>query len=262
MNISLTNKRALVCGSTQGIGWATAQALAKQGAEVVLFARNESKLQDCLEQLKQLSDLNHDYLVADFNHAGQVTQTLKTYLQQNDGFHILINNSGGPPGGPITSAELRDFTTALQRHLYCNHVLVQSLQEFMAKENYGRIINIVSTSVYEPIPGLGVSNTTRGAVASWAKTMSMELASKGITVNNVLPGATWTERLKSIIEKKAEKTSKSFEEVKEAMLEGIPSGRFAQAEETADAISFLSSPAAAYITGVSLPVDGGRMHKI
>ncbi len=172
--------------------------------------------------------------------------------------HILINNTGGPAAGKAIDAELREFIGAFQTHLICNQILAQSLIEGMKTERYGRIINVISTSVKQPIPNLGVSNTIRGAVAAWAKTLAGELGEFGITVNNVLPGFTKTARLQSIVETSAKKSGAAIEEVEAKMQSETPARRFAEASEIADAIAFLASPAASYINGVNLPVDGGR----
>ena len=173
-------------------------------------------------------------------------------------YHILINNTGGPAGGPITEANIESFENAFKMHLINNQILVQSVIRGMIKEGYGRIVNIISTSVKAPIAGLGVSNTIRAAVANWAKTLSLELGEYGITVNNILPGFTNTNRLKSIIAKKSEKQGIPENEVIKIMMKSIPANRFGEAKETANAVAFLCSPAAAYINGINLPVDGGR----
>ncbi|RNC85136.1 MAG: SDR family oxidoreductase [Winogradskyella sp.] len=256
MDLGLNNKYALVCGSTAGIGKATAIALAEEGVNVVLIARNEDKLKATLAELPQ--HRNHNYIVADFSDPTELKEKLDNYISSNHGFHILINNTGGPPGGPIFSAEVEEFQTAFTQHLKCNHVLVQALAPFMKSEAYGRVINVISTSVKQPLDGLGVSNTIRGAVANWSKTLANELGQFGITVNNVLPGATATERLTQIIKNKSAKTGKSEEESSNAMKNAVPAKRFAKPEETADAITFLASARASYINGINLPVDGGR----
>ena len=256
MNLDITNKKALVCGSTQGIGKATAIALANEGAHVTLIARNEESLKDVLNQLPQPQ--LHNYLVADFSKPDELKHILEDYISENGGFHILINNTGGPRGGAIEKATLEEFTAAFQMHLLCNQILVQSTLEFMKKEQFGRIINVISTSVKEPIEGLGVSNTIRNAVANWAKTLAGEVASHGITVNNVLPGFTDTARLHQIIEIKAQKEETTIEKMTQIMKQYVPAKRFARPEETADAITFIASARAAYITGINIPVDGGR----
>ncbi|WP_411893565.1 SDR family oxidoreductase [Winogradskyella sp. A2] len=256
MNLELNNKYALVCGSTAGIGKATAIALANEGAIVTLIARNEDKLKATLAQLPQQH--NHNYIVADFTNPFELKQKVELYIKENHGFHILINNTGGPAGGPIFNADIEEFEKAFTQHLKCNHVLVQTLVPFMKDESYGRIINVISTSVKQPLEGLGVSNTIRGAVANWSKTMANELGVFGITVNNVLPGATSTERLSEIIKNKSVKTGKSIEESANAMKNTVPAKRFAKPEELADAITFLASERASYINGINLPVDGGR----
>jgi 3-oxoacyl-[acyl-carrier protein] reductase len=257
--IDLTGKRAMVCGSTQGIGKASAMVLAKQGANITLVARNEDALTQTLKELPSWGSQQHDYIVADFNQPEELKKAVEKYLSDGKDFHILLNNSGGPPGGEIVNAITEDFTQTFQRHLVCNHILTQLLIPGMKKHKYGRIINIISTSVKEPIKGLGVSNTIRAAVANWAKTMSFELGPYGITVNNVLPGSTETGRIYDIINRFSEKTGRTPEQVKAEMISKVPAGRFAQPEEIAYAVVFLASAEAAYINGTNLTVDGGRM---
>jgi len=256
MNLELNNKYALVCGSTAGIGKATAKALAAEGVQVTLVARNEDKLKLALSELPQ--QLDHDYIVADFSNPTELKQKVAYYITKNHGFHILINNTGGPKGGPVFSAEISEFESAFTQHLKCNHVLAQTVVPFMKDEGFGRIINIISTSVKQPLDGLGVSNTIRGAVANWSKTLSNELGGFGITVNNVLPGATSTERLAEIIKNKSSKSGISEDDTSNAMKNSVPAKRFAKPEEIANAVTFLASKSASYINGINLPVDGGR----
>jgi len=256
MNLDLNGKRALVCGSSKGIGRATALQLAAQGASVIIMARRA----DALEQLlAELPGGNHAMQVADFAKPDELKEMLQTPLFQETPVEVLVNNTGGPPGGPIETAEIEAFYDAFRNHLVCNQLLSQALLPGMKQSGYGRIINIISTSVKQPIPGLGVSNTTRGAVANWAKTLSREVASFGITVNNVLPGATSTERLSEIVNARAKKSGHAVSLEEEKWLEAIPAGRFAAPEEIANAVGFLASPAASYINGINLPVDGGRL---
>lgn len=261
MNLDLTNKNALVCGSSRGIGKATAIELALLGANVILMARNESVLQEVIKTLPTQNGQQHSYIVADYADFDEVIKQISVFLLKKP-IHILINNTGGPPSGAITEATPEAFLGAFQNHLIANHRLTTLVMEGMKKEKFGRIINIVSTSVKQPLDGLGVSNTTRAAVAGWAKTMSNELAKFGITVNNVLPGATRTDRLEQIIAANATKKSTTIETIADEMKNEIPMRRFAEAEEIAAAVAFLASPSAAYITGVSLPVDGGRIKSL
>lgn len=259
MDINLINKKAFVCGSTQGIGRAAAFELANLGASVVLIARNEEALKQVKNELDTSQNQTHDFITADFSNPDELKNKVSEYLEQNkQTIHILINNTGGPPGGKAIDAKLEEFIGAFQSHLLCNQILVQALVGGMKTAEYGRIINVISTSVKQPIPNLGVSNTIRGAVASWAKTLAGELGEFGITVNNVLPGFTKTARLQSIVEAKARKTGASIESVEAEMRLETPARRFGEASEIADAIAFLASPAAAYINGINLPVDGGR----
>jgi len=258
MDLSLTGKRALVCGSTQGIGKASAMALAAMGASVVLVARNEDSLRKTLAELPAGKDANHQYVVADFLFPEALKEKMESLVKQTGPIHVLVNNTGGPPGGPITGAKTAEFLQAFNNHLVCNHILAQAVIDGMKQEKYGRIINVISTSVKVPLKGLGVSNTVRAAVANWSKTLANEVAQFGITVNNVLPGATDTARLKYIMEDKAAKTGKTVDEIKKEMAAEVPMGRLAGANEIANAVAFLASPAASYITGINLPVDGGR----
>ncbi|MEZ5012957.1 MAG: SDR family oxidoreductase [Chitinophagales bacterium] len=256
MQLSLKNKTALVCGSTQGIGLAAAQELAVQGARVILFARNQEKLE---KAVATLSGTGHHYLVADFQEPDVVRDVMETYLKTADGpIHILVNNSGGPPPGKVSEAEVDAFYQAFNAHLICNHILAMALIPGMRKAGYGRIINIISTSVKIPLPNLGVSNTIRAAVGAWAKTMANELGKDNITVNNVLPGATATARLEGIVQKKAERQGVTEEEASAEMLQEIPMRRFGKPQDIAAAVAFLASEAAGYINGINLPVDGGR----
>jgi len=258
LSLSLQNKKAVVCGSTQGIGKAIAVELADLGAEVVLVARNENALQATLADLPTPYQQKHSYLVADFGNYEQLQTVITNFAATQNEVHILINNTGGPAAGLAIDAEITAYVKAFEQHLVCNQILVKNLVPLMKKSQYGRIVNIISTSVKQPLPNLGVSNTIRGAVANWAKTLSVELAPFGITVNNVLPGATKTQRLEAIVNNKAQKTGHSTTEVSQEMIAEIPARRFGEAQEVAAAAVFLCTPAAAYINGINLPVDGGR----
>ncbi len=251
-------KNALVCGSTQGIGKASAIALAKNGVNVTLLARNREKLQEVLQELPNNGNQKHHLIVADFQKLEQLQEVVSNHLKVVETIHILVNNTGGPAGGPVFSASLKEFDSAFNQHLKANHLLVQILVPTMKKAGFGRIINMISTSVKQPLDGLGVSNTIRGAVANWSKTLANELGQFNITVNNILPGATNTSRLQQIIENKAKKTGKSITEITKVMQSQVPMKRFAKPEEIANAVAFLASNKASYINGINLPVDGGR----
>lgn len=257
MNLSLQGKKAIVCGSTQGIGKASAIELALLGAEVTLVARNKSKLEEVVRELPSSHGQKHNFIVADFSDAAGLKSAINDFSRSNS-IQILVNNTGGPPAGQAIDAKVEDFIAAFSAHLLCNHILVQALVPSMKDSKYGRIINVISTSVKIPIRGLGVSNTIRGAVANWSKTLSVELAPFGITVNNVLPGASMTARLESIIKAKAEKSNLTHEQVVKEMESEIPAGRISDPAEIAAAVAFLATPAASYINGINVPVDGGR----
>jgi 3-oxoacyl-[acyl-carrier protein] reductase len=258
MNLDLENKRALVCGSTQGIGKAVALELALLGANVTLVARNEDSLKKVKAELNTDKGQQHAYIAVDFSNSEELKKLVDLYIERQGIINILVNNTGGPPAGAINTAGTNEFLNAFNQHLICNHILAQACLDGMKKSGYGRIINIISTSVKLPLKGLGVSNTIRAAVANWSKTLSLEVAQFGITVNNVLPGATNTVRLTGIIENKSNKTGTTQDEIRKEMLHEIPAGRFGEAYEIANAVAFLASPAAAYINGINVPVDGGR----
>ncbi len=258
MDLNLSGKTAIVCGSTQGIGRATAIELALLGTNVTLMARNEVALQQTISTLDSSKGQIHRYIVADFSDSSMVKTAIDSYLSANPALHILVNNTGGPTGGPIAEASTEQFMKTFEMHLINNQMLVQSVLPMMKNAGWGRIVNIISTSVKQPIVGLGVSNTVRWAVASWAKTLSLEIAHWGITVNNVLPGYTKTGRLDAVSAMRAKAAGKTVEEINVQLQSEIPIGRFAEAEEVAAAVAFLCSPAAGSINGINLPVDGGK----
>jgi len=255
MPLDLSGKRALVCGASQGIGLAAAQHLAALGADIVLMARNAERLGEALSTLTGSG--THTTAVADFSQPDDVAAAVAQVVA-NGPVHILVNNTGGPAGGPITGAGVEAFRATFEQHLVCNQILAQAVHPGMKQAGYGRIINVISTSVKQPLNGLGVSNTIRGAVANWAKTWANEAGPDGITVNNVLPGATNTARLSQIVEAKAAKTGGDPAAIRTNMAAAVPLGRTGEPAEVARAIAFLASPAASYISGINLPVDGGR----
>ena len=257
MNLDLTGKHALVGGGSKGIGLATAQELALLGATVTLAARHEATLRQALATLASAQGQQHRMLIVDYDDRMALKATVDRLVADHP-VHILINNTGGPPAGPIHQAAPDAFLAAFERHVLSAQVLTQLCLPGMRAAGYGRIINVISTSVKAPLRGLGVSNTTRGAMANWAKTMANELGAFGITVNNVLPGATATGRLAEIIDNKAARSEQPTAVVTTAMQAGIPLGRFAKPREVGAAAAFLATPAAAYINGINLPVDGGR----
>jgi 3-oxoacyl-[acyl-carrier protein] reductase len=257
MQLSLEHRTALICGSSQGIGLAAARELAMLGANCILLARNEQSLQAAVASLDTSSGQQHRFAVADFSIPSTVQQAV-AQLDLPTPVSILVNNTGGPKPGAIIDASAAQFLDAFQQHIVVNQLLSQAMVPGMKQLGYGRIINIVSTSVKIPLNNLGVSNTIRGAVASWAKTMANELGEFGITVNNVLPGFTSTARLKSLAETLAANKGITVEEQELSMQQEVPLKRFGKAEEIAALVAFLASPAASYITGTNIPVDGGR----
>lgn len=261
MDLNLDGRHALVCGASEGIGRATAHELAQLGAQVTVLARRRDALQAVVDALPTPHGQAHGLLAVDLGQTHALAQAV-AQLVDTAPVHILVNNAGGPPGGAANTAPADAYLTAFTQHLVASQTLLQAVLPGMRSARWGRVVNVISTSVREPIDGLGVSNTVRGAVASWAKTIARELAGDGITVNNVLPGYTETGRIAQIVGNRVRSSGQSEEAIRQAMRADVPAGRFAAPDETAAVIAFLCAPAAAYVTGVSLPVDGGRMRAI
>jgi 3-oxoacyl-[acyl-carrier protein] reductase len=256
MNLDLTNKNAFIGGSSKGIGWATAIELANMGANCTLISRDKNQLAQRIKELPNNGNQTHDYFELDYANVDNVNATIIA-IKKIKKYQILVNNTGGPTGGNIIDESVEKFEQVFRQHLVINQLLAQAFLADMKESNFGRIVNIISVSVKQPIIGLGVSNTVRWAVASWAKTLSKEIAINGITVNNVLPGYTLTDRLEQVNQMRAEALGVSKQEIENQLTANVPIGRFATAEEVASAVAFLCSPAAASINGVNLPVDGG-----
>lgn len=262
MQLNLAGRHALVCGASEGIGRAAAEALAGLGADVTVLARREGVLVEVAAALPRVhGSQRHGHVAADSSDGDGLRAAVSALVAQRP-VQILVNNTAGPPGGAAHEAEPERYVEVFRQHLVANQILVQAVLPGMKAAGWGRIVNVISTSVKEPIPNLGVSNTVRGAVASWAKTLASELGPFGITVNNVLPGYTRTRRLEQILAERSAATGKPAEDIAKGMLATVPAGRFAEPAEVAAAIAFLASPAAAYVNGINLPVDGGRTRSL
>ncbi|MFP4529280.1 MAG: SDR family oxidoreductase [Candidatus Kapaibacterium sp.] len=257
MKLELKGRNALVCGASEGIGAAIARQLAKIGANVTILSRNKDKIDKQLANLDTSQGNTHDWVVADLSDPDVAASEVRRRIDDGRNYHVLVNNSGGPPPGAITDAKISDFQSAIRAHLFASQLLTRELVPGMKSDGWGRIINIISVGARRPIDNLGVSNTVRGAMMSWSKTLATELAPYGITVNNILPGHTDTSRLRSLMEKKSKKSSKSIQEIEAEMQALNPMGRFGKPEELGYLGAFLASDYASYITGVSIPVDGG-----
>jgi 3-oxoacyl-[acyl-carrier protein] reductase len=258
MNLNLDNKTALVCGASQGLGLASAIEIALLGANVIIASRSEEKLQTVVKQLDTSKGQKHAILVLDLSQPESIKQTVQEWMEQNGPIQILVNNAGGPPAGPMIDTAADEMELAFRTHVISSHTLAQLVVPGMQGAGFGRIINIVSTSVKQPINGLGISNTVRAATANWAKTLANEISSFGITVNNVLPGYTNTDRLEYLFSKQASDQGINKEHILERTVASIPAKRLGEPSEFGAAVAFLCSPAAAYINGINLPVDGGR----
>ena len=258
MNLDLTGRNALVCGGSHGIGKAAAIELASLGANVTLLSRTEASLKKALSELPVKGAQKHAFIALDMNDHAALAEKVAAAAP----FHIVVNNTGGPPGGQASAATADEFTTAFSQHLLAGQAILQAVLPGMKAAHYGRIVNVISTSVKEPIKNLGVSNTIRGAVASWAKTLASELGGFGITVNNVLPGYTKTARLDQILGDRAKATQQDEAAIAKSMLASVPAARFADANEIGGVIAFLATPAAGYSNGINVPVDGGRTQSL
>ena len=256
LDLNLNGKTALVCGSSQGLGEACAVELAALECRVILLARNQAKLSQVMQTLPN-QHLQHDYISLDISDLKALEKVILEKLQ-NSNIDILVNNAGGPKAGPLLDVELAGLNEAFKQHVLASHLLATLVVPGMKRGGYGRIINILSTSVKEPLPNLGTSNTIRWAMASWAKSLANEVGQFGITVNNVLPGSFDTSRLSSLIEYQATQQGISFDQAKNKMTQTIPAGRIGNPKEFANVVAFLASPAASYVNGTAISVDGGR----
>ena len=258
MNLDLTGKTALVCGASQGLGLASATELALLGANVIAASRNEEKLQSAIKGLNISKGQQHRYLVLDLSNPDAVKETITDFIAKGNIINILINNAGGPPSASMIDTGSDEIEKAFRTHVISSHLLAQALVPGMKTAGFGRIINIVSTSIKQPLNGLGISNLVRSAVANWAKTLANEIGESGITVNNVLPGNINTDRLDYLFSKQAADNGVAQETIVKKATSLIPAGRIGETNEFGAAVAFLCSPAASYINGINLPVDGGK----
>lgn len=258
MKINLDGQQALIGGATSGLGKAIALQLAACGAKVTLMARSREKLEAIIHELP---GQHHDYLVADFNDFEDFQDRIQAYFDGKS-VDILINNTQGPAAGAALEKSVKDYQEAfnLLFKTYCHTTLLAL--EGMRRRKHGRIINVSSMSVKEPLPNMALSNSLRAAVINWAKTLAAEVAPDGVTVNNILTGSFNTERLKSLHQKQAEQNGADLEEWRKQAADKIPMKRFGRPEEYGYLAAFLASEYAAYITGTNIPIDGGALKSI
>lgn len=262
MKIDLNGKNALVCGASHGIGKAIALELADSGANVTLLARSKDALDSVFAHLNNNGKQKHHIISADIRDFDKISEQLNNITSVHSSYHILINNTGGPPAGALHKADEKELNDAFEMHVISAQRLLSLLLPGMEQMHYGRIINIISVGLKQPIANLGVSNTIRGAMGSWAKTLASELAQYGITVNNILPGYTNTGRLKNLFENISKNEKKSKEQVISEIVSEIPAGRLGEPSEIAYIVAFLTSDLAGYINGINLPVDGGYLRTL
>ena len=258
---ALSGRHAMICGASSGIGRATALTMAASSAELTLISRSADKLAELANECHKAGSPKVHVLPIDLEDGRAIDRLIPDHLSEHGSVHILVNNAAGPPSGPLLEAVDDDFLKPLRRHLFASQRMVKHCISGMENEEYGRIINIISTSVREPIANLGVSNTVRGAMAGWSKTLATELP-ECVSINNVLPGFTDTGRLDSLANQISEKRGCTPDDVRATWLSGVPAGRLIDPRETAAAIAFLCTSAGGAIRGVSLAVDGGRMRSI
>lgn len=261
MDLDLSGRHALVCGASSGIGRAAAVELAGLGATITVLARRNDQLQGLRPILKNAGAGETHAIAADLEHRDELREKVADHVEKTGPIHILINNTGGPSSGPLLEAKEEDFLKPYGRHLLASHLLAQLVVPGMKDAGYGRIVNVLSSSVREPIPGLGVSNTIRVAMASWAKTLSRELP-PGITINSILPGYIDTERLGHLSSEMGLRSGRGAAAIREDWIKATPEGRLGKAEEVGAVIAFLCSPAASFVRGIVMPVDGGRLYSI
>ncbi|MBE7469473.1 MAG: SDR family oxidoreductase [Anaerolineales bacterium] len=259
MDLGLKDKVALVTASSKGLGWACALALAREGAKVAICARDGKALKAAADEIVMTTGSEVLAVPSDMANSRDIQQVVKETVKHFGKLQILVTNAGGPPAGNFTDFEDRQWQEALNLTLMSTVRLIRAALPYMQQEGWGRIINITSMSVKEPLDNLILSNSIRPAVHGLAKTLSQELAPYGITVNNVMPGTIQTDRIEQLAQARAQKNEQSVAEAIAAMGQAVPLGRVGQPEEFGAVVAFLASERASYITGVSLPVDGGRI---
>ena len=255
-NLDLSGKTALVGGASQGIGASIASLFAGAGARVVLMSRTLDRLEVVRKGLEHPD--RHLSLPLDLENYRKLADPIGSLLKSTGPIEIVVNNSAGPASGPLTGADTKDFERGFHAHILSSQVILQQVLPGMREKHYGRFINIISTSVKAPIPNLGVSNTIRAAMSSWAKTLAGEVGQFGVTVNNILPGYTRTPRLQNLLQAAAKRENVDVETVEKNWLGTVPAGRFGEPEDIANAALFLASPMASYVNGTNIVVDGGR----
>ena len=261
MNISLKSKHALVGGSSKGLGNAVAKQLALSGAKVTLVARSNDLLEKTISELNKLTDSNHEYIICDYNDHEEYAKIMGDYLENNT-IDILVNNTQGPKAGDVNTLSIEDYQNAFDL-LFKNIVFTTMLAlEKMKKNKWGRIINMTSISVKEPLSYLALSNSIRSSVISWAKTLSNDLGSNDITINNILTGYFDTERLKELNSEKAKKFNVEIDKLYETMKQQVPLKRIGEPKEFGFLVAFIASEQASYINGVNIPIDGGLLKSI
>ena len=261
MEIDLTGKFALVGGATNGIGKAIAIRLAASGASVCIMARNKSKLEKVVNELDRSRNQKHKFLEVDFSNYNLFSKSIKYFFETNH-IDVLVNNTQGPEGGSALEKSIDDYQSAFDLLFKCAVKTSLLALTNMRDKKWGRIINVASISVKEPLNYLVLSNSLRSALVTWSKTLSVDIAKFNITINNVLTGYFNTERLKQLNSKKAEKLGINISTIEDKIKDTIPMKRFGDPEEYANLVCFLASEKSDYITGINIPIDGGFLKSL
>lgn len=257
MDLGLKGKRAIVMAASRGLGYACAAGLAREGCHLVICSRDGKRVEAAADTIRRETGAKVKALVADVSSAGEAARLVQAAVSEYGGLEIVVHNAGGPPAGETLAMSEEQWQKAFEQNLLSFTRIVGAAAPEMEKARYGRVLTIASSSIKQPIPNLALSNAIRAGVWGTAKTLSRELAPKGILVNVIAPGRIDTERIAELDQANAQKAGKSIEDVRKASLASIPLRRLGRPEEFANLVVFLSSQAASYITGQAITVDGG-----
>ncbi len=262
MNLGLTGKKALVCGGSSGLGFAVAEALCREGADVMIVSRSQEKLAEAAQKISSLTGKAPATFACDLSTSAGVAMLTGHLKKESGPVEILVNNVGGPAPSTAAATSAEAWRSGFEQLFMSTASLTQTLLPAMREKKWGRIITITSTSVIEPIDHLAVSSSMRSAVTAFSKTLAREVARDNVTVNTVLPGVIHTARIESLRAAKAEREGSTLQVEMEKTAREIPAGRMGRPEELAGLVTFLASTQASYITGQQIAVDGGLTRRV